>query len=278
MTFLNPAMLFGLLAIGLPILIHLLSKPRLRRIHWAAVKFLLDSIQKNRRRVLVEDLILLILRALLVALLVLMFARPALLTEGGEHLGGLAAPAVILIDNSESMGQSDGTKTRFEQAKSTADDLLAKLEPGSASALYLVSDHVKAVIPQPTHDMAILRRSIDDATLSDAGSNLYPGLKRAVDLLKTLPGTHREIFMLTDSQMAAWRDLPKIRALQEGNKDVNMHFVIIGDKGEDNLGVSDLELSGTVAAVNQPLHCAVTVSNWSASVRAEPPGKIGSRQ
>jgi hypothetical protein len=274
MTFLNPVILFGLLAVGLPILIHLLSKPRLRRIHWAAVKFLLDSIQKNRRRVLVEDLLLLILRALLVALLVVMFARPAFLTEGGAHLGGLAAPAVILLDNSGSMGQSDGTRTRFEQAKAMADDLLSKLEPGSSSALYLVSDHVKAVIPQPTHDLAVLRRSIDQAPLTDGGSNLYPGIKRAVDLLKTLPGTHREIFILTDSQVAAWRDLPKIRELQEENRNVNLHFLIIGDKGEDNLAVSNLELAGTVAAVNQPLRCVVTVSNWSANAVQNIPVKL----
>ena len=274
MTFLNPVILFGLLAVGLPILIHLLSKPRLRRIHWAAVKFLLDSIQKNRRRVLVEDLLLLILRALLVALLVVMFARPALLTEGGAHLGGLAAPAVILLDNSESMGQSDGTRTRFEQAKSEADDLLSKLEPGSSSALYLVSDHVKAVIPQPTHDLAVLRKSIEQAPLTDGGSNLYPGIKRAVDLLKTLPGTHREIFILTDSQIAAWRDLPKIRELQEQNSNVNMRFLIVGEKGEDNLAVSGLEVAGTVAAVNQPLRCAVTVSNWSANVAQNIPVKL----
>jgi hypothetical protein len=274
MTFLNPVILFGLLAVSLPILIHLLSKPRLRRVHWAADKFLLDSIQKNRRRVLVEDLLLLILRCLLVALLVVMFARPAFLTEGGAHLGGLAAPAVILLDNSGSMGQSDGTRTRFEQAKAEADDLLSKLEPGSSSALYLVSDHVKAIIPQPTHDLSVLRRSIDEAPLTDGGSNLYPGIKRAVDLLKTLPGTHREIFVLTDSQMAAWRDLAKIRELQQENSNVTMHFLIIGEKGEDNLAVSNLELAGTVAAVNQPLRCVVTVSNWSASAVQNIPVKL----
>jgi hypothetical protein len=263
MTFLNPAMLFGLLAISLPVAIHLLSKPRLRRIKWAATRFLLASVQKNRRRVQMEDLILLILRALLVALLVFTFARPAFLTDAASPVGGLAAPAVIILDNSASMGQSDGTQTRFDQAKSMASDLLSSLAPGSSSAFYLESDHVKAVIPKPTEDFATLRRSIALAPLSDSGSDLYPGIKAAVDLLKNLPGTHRKIFVLTDSQVPAWRELGKIRDLEEQNKDITMQFLIVGDHGEDNIAVSNIQLAGSVASVNQPLRCAITVSNWS---------------
>jgi hypothetical protein len=274
MTFLQPFILFGLLAVSLPIAIHLLSKPRLRRIKWAATRFLLSSVQKNRRRIQAEDILLLILRALLVALLVLIFARPALLTDAGPQLGGLAAPAVIILDNSASMGQSDGVRTRFDQAKGMADDLISHLEPGSSSAFYLVSNHVKAVIPKPTEDLAILRRAIGQAPLADGGSDLYPAIKMAVDLLKDLPGKHREIFLLTDSQEAAWRELGKIRDLQEQNKDIAMHFITVGDKGEDNLAVSGIALAGTVAAVNQPLRCAVTVSNWGRSAAQKIPVKL----
>ena len=274
MTFLHSVILLGLLAVGLPVAIHLLSKARLRRIKWAANRFLLASVHKNRRRVQVEDLILLILRALLVALLVVLFARPAFLTNAPPRLGGLAAPAVILLDNSASMGQSDGVQTRFDQAKSMATDLLSRLEPGSSSALYLVSDRVKAVIAKPTEDLATLRRSIGQAELTDGGSDLYPGMKMAVDLLKSQPGTHREIFVLTDSQMAAWRELGKIRELQEANKDIAMHFLIVGERGEDNLAVSGLQLIGTVAAVGQPLRCAVTVSNWGRAAVENIPVKL----
>jgi von Willebrand factor type A domain/Aerotolerance regulator N-terminal len=275
MTFLNPAMLFGLLAVSLPIAIHLLSKPRLKRIPWAATRFLLASVQKNRRRVQAEDIILLILRALLVALLALLFARPAWLTDAGPQLGGLAAPAVILLDNSMSMGQSDGTQTRFDKAKDMAGDLLTHLEPGSSSALYLVSDHVKAVIPKPTQDMATLRRSIDQAPLTDGGTDLYLGIKQAVDLLKGLSGTHKEIFVLTDSQAAGWKQLGKIKDLEDLNKkDITFHILIVGDHGEDNLAVSGLQLAGTTAAVNQPLRCAITVSNWGRTAAQNVPVKL----
>lgn len=274
MTLLNPAILLGLLAVGLPIAIHLLSKPRLRRIRWAATRFLLASVQKNRRRVQAEDILLLILRALLVALIVLLFARPAFMVDAGPQLGGLAAPAVIILDNSMSMGQSDGVHTRFDQAKGMADDLLTRLAPGSSSALFLASDHVKAVIPKPTEDLAILRRSIESAPLTDGGSDLYPALDQAVDLLRASTGTHKEIFLLTDSQLAAWKELGKIRALHDANKDVKLNVIIVGDHGEDNIAVSALQIAGKVAAVNQSLRCAVTVSNWGRSAAQNIPVKL----
>jgi hypothetical protein len=274
MTFLNPAILFGLLAVSLPVAIHLLSKPRLRRVQWAAVRFLLASVQKNRRRVQMEDILLLILRALFVALLTVLFARPALLTDAPPRLGGLAAPAAILLDNSESMGQSDGTQTRFEQAKTMINNLLDQVEPGSSSALYLVSDHVKPVIAKPTQDFATVRRALAQAPLTDGGSDLYPGIKTAVDVLKASTGKHREIFVLTDSQTAAWRELDKIRELQDANRDIAMHFLIVGDHGEDNVAVSGLQLAGAVAAVNQPLRCAVTVTNWSHAAVQNIPVKL----
>jgi hypothetical protein len=78
MTLLHPAMLFGLLAIGLPVAIHLLSKPRLRVLRWAASRFLIQSLQKNKRLLYTEDILLLVLRSLFVGLLALLFARPAL--------------------------------------------------------------------------------------------------------------------------------------------------------------------------------------------------------
>jgi len=267
MTFLNFSMLFGLLAVGLPVIIHLLTKPRLKRMKWAATKFLLKSLQKNRRRVQFEDLILLILRCLLVALLVLLFARPAWLVDAaGLQVGGSNSTVVILLDNSQSMGQSNGTQTRFEQAKSMADGILSKLGSGSTVALYLVSDTVKTLIPKPTSDIAILQRSLAQATLSDRSTDLYPGLKEAVDLLKASQSAHRDIYLLTDSQESGWKQLAQIRQLQDDNKaDITIHFIIIGDKGEDNLAVTGLQMVGTVAAMNQPLRCSVQVTNYGST-------------
>ncbi|NJK92577.1 MAG: VWA domain-containing protein [Blastochloris sp.] len=159
MAFLNPLILFGLLGIGIPILIHLLNKTRVKRIRWAAMKYLMNAVQKNQRRLKVEDLILLLLRCLLVILLVLAFAR--LVTpkpSEGFSSGDGPVAAVIVLDQSASMSQSDGATTRMLEGKDAAKGILESFRPGSSCALLLVSDTVNALVPQPSQDFALLKK------------------------------------------------------------------------------------------------------------------------
>lgn len=78
MTFLNQAMLLGLAAVAVPVLIHLLHRRRADAIDWGAMRFLRQSLASRRRRILLEEMLLMALRCLLVALLVLAAARPFL--------------------------------------------------------------------------------------------------------------------------------------------------------------------------------------------------------
>src|SRR5947207_9392655 len=67
--FLNPAyFIAGLALISVPIIIHLINRMRYKRVRWAAMEFLLKAQKRMRRRLIIEQLILLMLRCLLVAL------------------------------------------------------------------------------------------------------------------------------------------------------------------------------------------------------------------
>jgi len=114
MSFLNPLMLLGIGAVSVPIIIHLLNRRRFQKVVWGAMRFLKVSVEQNQRRMRVEDLILLLLRCLLLVLLALALARPAIMSSGGDVLGQSKVPAVIVLDNSYSMGGSDGAEARFE--------------------------------------------------------------------------------------------------------------------------------------------------------------------
>ena len=76
MTFLNLAMLTGLVAVAIPIIIHLLNRQRATIVDWGAMRFLLESLTHRSRRILIEEIILMALRCLVVALLILAMARP----------------------------------------------------------------------------------------------------------------------------------------------------------------------------------------------------------
>ena len=78
MTFLNWTILFGLIGIAIPIIIHLLNRRRAKMVDWGAMQFLLASLASRNRRIMIEEMILMALRCLIVALLVLAMARPFL--------------------------------------------------------------------------------------------------------------------------------------------------------------------------------------------------------
>src|SRR5438876_10119271 len=74
--FANPLnMMVGGALISSPIIIHLINRMRFKRVRWAAMEFLLKSQKRNRRRLIIEQLILLFLRILLVVLTGLLLAR-----------------------------------------------------------------------------------------------------------------------------------------------------------------------------------------------------------
>ena len=76
MLFLNPWMLMGLLGVSIPLMLHLFNRRKQNRREWGAMMFLEASLAQRRRRVLVEEILLLATRCLIVAFAALAFARP----------------------------------------------------------------------------------------------------------------------------------------------------------------------------------------------------------
>src|SRR5262245_535947 len=124
-SFLNPAYLAaGAALVSLPIIIHLINRMRFRRIRWAAMEFLLKSQKRNRRRLIIEQLILLALRCTLVLLAVLLVSRFLGLSFAGFDLQNTIH--VVVVDDTLSMSdhhrEEGDTKDCFKVAK----DLIVK--------------------------------------------------------------------------------------------------------------------------------------------------------
>src|SRR5262245_1388168 len=119
--FVNPwTMAAGAALVSAPIIIHLINRMRFRRVKWAAMEFLLKAQKRMKRKLIIEQLILLLLRCLLVFLLGLLFARYL----GFSPLQGKETRAtthVVILDDTPSM--ADGWRadngqltTSFEKA------------------------------------------------------------------------------------------------------------------------------------------------------------------
>src|SRR4051794_17809541 len=116
--FANYPLIWGLGAASLPIIIHLLNRRKFREMRWAAMRFLLEAIRKNSRRIRIEQWILLAVRTLLIILVVLAMAKPYLESLGAlPILAGQRTHRGLVLDGSLSLAQSSGEGTPLQQAE-----------------------------------------------------------------------------------------------------------------------------------------------------------------
>ena len=80
--FANPWMLAGLTAVGLPVLIHYLTRARPRRVAFPPFKFLVEACAGQQSLHHLRKIVLLAVRCLGVLALALLFARPFLKPSG----------------------------------------------------------------------------------------------------------------------------------------------------------------------------------------------------
>ena len=259
MSFLSPWVLAGLAAVGAPILIHLLNKFRVRTTDWGAMKLLADTVQQQQRRVKLDDLILLILRCLVVALAVLAFARLVLKGPAtGESTGPVAA--VVVLDNSASMAQSSGAMSRFDLSKTAIRTWLDHQDPQSLVGLYLAATRTTPLVGKPENDFALFRRSLDEAAVSDYGSDFTQSLHLAVESLAALTGRPKEIRIYTDGQATALLHREELRLLAREHPDIVIRPIVIGETTTANLGLVALRQEG-VPSVGQPVRCHAEILN-----------------
>lgn len=270
MGFLSPWLLGGLAAIGLPVIIHLLNKFRTRHTDWAAMRFLTDVVQQNQRRVKMDDLILLILRCLVVALAVFAFAGPVLRGAArGDANGSGPIAAAVVLDASASMTQAAGAISRFDQAKQDIRAWQEKLDPQSSLSLYLASTRPSVLIAKPESDPALFRKTLDEARATDEGSDLLGALRLAAGALEGVNDRPKEIRIYTDGQATAFRHRAELKKLAQEHPEIVIRPFVIGGAPVDNLGLVQLRAEGSVPAVGQPTRFHAEVMNsGSATMRS----------
>ncbi|NTV82966.1 MAG: hypothetical protein HGA23_01520, partial [Bacteroidales bacterium] len=125
MSFLHPYILWGLLAVSIPVIIHLFNFRKFRKVYFTNVRFLEELKLQTRKQSKLRHLLVMISRMLAIAALILAFAQPYL-----PHDKNIAKPDAvnhvnIYIDNSFSMEALSSTGSLLEMAKVKAKEISA---------------------------------------------------------------------------------------------------------------------------------------------------------
>jgi hypothetical protein len=203
---LNPWMLVGLAGVAIPLIIHLLNRRRFEVVDWGAMQFLQVS-EVTRRRLLLEELLLMLLRMALIAGLVVGLAAPFATSAALQRLAGRPNRDVVLvIDGSYSMSALGTGVSPHDAAKEWALAFVNDLIAGDGVAVLQAKQQVVPVVGRVSHDLARVREKIAELPPPGGGCDWPGAVQAAHALLADSQAPEREIILLSDGQRYGWAD------------------------------------------------------------------------
>lgn len=268
--FLNPVYLGALGLAAIPILIHLIRKRRIKIVEWAAWDFLLQSKRRNRRRMRLEQILLLLLRMLIIALVVMALCRPLIRTLGLPMVAADArVHALIVLDNSYSMGYRRDGVTEFERARRVADSLLSRvLKPGDSASIVLLSSRPEALMKEPTFDLSKARERVRGARISDRGTDYGASAAFCADMLRSVKTPTKEVYWITDNQKTGFAETGQARAQtawRELAAQGRITWIDVSGGARENTALESPVFSRELITPQTPVRIEAQVRNFSAS-------------
>lgn len=263
MGFLAPYMLWGAAAASIPIILHFFFRSRYRTVPWAAMKFLLTSIEQTSRRLRFQELLLLLLRVAVLVLLALALARPLSRVVGGGLGRGDAVDTVFLFDTSYSMGANDGAKTRLNWAKETALGIIDQLPPYSTVQILTCSDRFEDLGPRSPANLDQARQIIQSLKPTSLASDLAPGLVHAETVVQRAQASNREFYLFSDMHQLGWEQQAGAvkKTLEKINEKASVYMVRCGRRAAKNAAIVNISPQSGVPRPGERVGFAVVVRN-----------------
>jgi uncharacterized membrane protein len=200
-SFLAPGYVLLTLLFAVPIAIHLIGRSRAKVRRFAAIELLMRSDKRVARRTKIRQWLLLLLRALAIAAVPLILAKPFVEAASDDlpatAVGG-AQSAVLVIDDSMSMSGERRGQSLLEAARTRARHILEALGSDSDAAIVLASRGGGAPVPQLTADRAKLERAVTDVRPTYRPTDVTGALKRAAQILENAARPERRVYLLSD--------------------------------------------------------------------------------
>ncbi len=194
----------GAAAVSIPIIIHLLTRIKRRPVQWGAMKFLLEAYRKHRKRLQLEQWLLLLVRCLVLFILGLALAGP-LMGGCAQKLGVDTTGRVVALIIDDGLTQQAYTdfnteRQRFDRQKQMALRLIDGLGSADQVALFRTARPASALISPATIDRLSVRRMIETMQPRWARSDMIAAIKeaRAALMEKPVPADRAFIVLLSD--------------------------------------------------------------------------------
>lgn len=264
MPFLAPLLLFGAVFAAAPIIIHLLNRRQFKLVEWAPMEYLKLTLRTNRRRLQLEQWILMAIRTLLILILIFAVARPFFSGNAAAawlSLGGRTS-RVILIDDSLSMGLTAAGESAFQRSSEQAATLIESI--GTQDNLTVVT--TSSITNPMSRDAALTQLEATDLAGQvrklepvESANNWAATLSELADLLEGTSNSSKEVRIFTDQRAAGWSADAAEQAAKLEAMGVKVVIIKVGQGSTGNASLSELAPTSGVALANTPIEFVATI-------------------
>jgi hypothetical protein len=200
MSFIYPQFLLGLLALGIPIIIHLFNFRRARKIYFSSNQFLLNIKKATSTKLKLKHYLILFSRLLFIFFLVITFAQPFI---PAKEKNIQSNQAIIYLDNSYSMSNYvDEDLTAIEAAMLFIEQII-KVYPQNAQFLLLTNDFAPiSNAPKSKNEIEELITEINMTGITRTSGEVFQRIKN-----NTTTDSSGDIFWLSDFQVSTAGDI-----------------------------------------------------------------------
>lgn len=277
MQFVFQPLTWGFLLVLVPLIAHLINLLRHRRTQWAAMEFLLESYRKHRRWVWMKQLLLLLSRMAIMAVLVAMLAQWVTGAKWLSIFGQTVTHHYILLDDSLSMADSVQGVTAYQAGLRAIASILAGAADDQGSQQVTVLRYSRALSQSsaPTIDSVadLLARSIpgDPAPLLETLNRSAPvglavspiaAVETIVPLIREASNEQSLLYLISDFRERDWRQSQSIRsALEPLKSKAEINLVDCVPTPHENLSIVAMRPDQEVLAAGVPVMMRLDVHN-----------------
>ncbi len=275
MNFVQPLLLWGLLGVSIPIIIHLLNRRRFRTVKWGAMQFLLKATRESRGQKRLKHILILLMRALAIAALVFAVSRPRV----GGFLGwggGRVDTIILVLDRSASMERTE-PGARQSKRESVLERVARAMDDIGEARLVLIDSATGSAHEVPSPEVL---PGLSLTAPTDASADVPGMLAAALDYLRQAKPARSEIWIASDLQRHDWAPADSrwdaFRAsLEELGLDTRLRVLALNDRPGNDFAIrvhsarrdnADLVLDLEITRENDegPVEKPVTISHLGA--------------
>ena len=248
MIYQNPQILYALLALAIPIIIHLFNFRKHEKVYFSSIRFLEEIKTQNKKKRNIKNLLILLSRIFALLFLILAFAKPYIPNENNSDEKN---NIFIYIDNSFSMNAISEKGRLLDIAKNTANSIISSYP--NTSNFHLLTNNFSSLNSRFLNKEKILE---EISKVETNGS--FKSLNEILNKKESISKSYDQVFLLSDFQA----NTTLVENLNWEDKD-NIHLIPIQSNNVSNISLDSVWIDGPIliGSLNQNINIKLSSVN-----------------